>query len=70
MKSLPVLTVRDGDNEMIYCQSGAIARYLAKKFGESLVTYLLLCETTTTTTKQSLCNKLTRNVRRLTFWHV
>ena len=36
MKSLPVLTVRDGDNEMIYCQSGAIARYLAKKSGESL----------------------------------
>ena len=34
MKSLPVLTITDGSKETIYCQSGAIAKYLAKKFGK------------------------------------
>ena len=34
MKSLPVLTITDGSRETIYCQSGAIAKYLANKFGK------------------------------------
>ena len=34
MKSLPVLTITDGSKETIYCQSGAIAKYLAKKLGK------------------------------------
>ncbi|XP_052780012.1 glutathione S-transferase 3-like [Mya arenaria] len=33
MKSLPVLHVKREDKETTFCQSGAIAKYLAKKFG-------------------------------------
>ena len=32
MKSLPVLTI-DEDEKKIYGQSGAIAKYLARKYG-------------------------------------
>ncbi|KAH3828790.1 glutathione S-transferase 3-like [Dreissena polymorpha] len=33
MKNLPVLHVNNGETEVTYCQSGEIARYLARKFG-------------------------------------
>lgn len=33
MKQLPSLTVRQGETETVYCQSGAICKYLAKKYG-------------------------------------
>lgn len=33
MKSLPVLTVKTGDEEKVYCQSSAIAKFFAREHG-------------------------------------
>ena len=34
MKAMPVLTVKTGDEEKVYCQSSAIAKFFARENGK------------------------------------